>query len=232
MTRRQAVIATLGLFGAGCASTAPRSSAYRARPDWPGAVAPPANARGTAVRPRPQAPAATRADQGLRAISRRNWASAGPVAGRVNPMRSINRITVHHEGWKTVYFTDAKSTADRIEKIRAVHVRDRHWGDIGYHYVVDRAGRLWEARHVAYQGAHVKDNNPNNIGILVLGNFDDQTPSQAQVNRLVYTLRSLQKTYRVRTDRVYTHQELMPTACPGTSLQRQMVTIRNGGYLV
>ncbi len=134
-------------------------------------------------------------------------------------MNGIASITVHHEGWDRVFFTDRAQTARRLESIRSSHLKRLRAGDIGYHFIIDRAGRLWEGRDLRYQGAHVKNHNPHNIGIMVLGNFDEQRPSQKQYDKLRVTVGGLMKLYRVAGRRVYTHQELMPTACPGTFLQ-------------
>ena len=142
-----------------------------------------------------------------------------------------SRITVHHEGWKTVYFTDYATTAERLEEIRASHLQRLHAGDIAYHYVVDRAGRLWQGRDVRYQGAHVKSENEHNVGVMCLGNFEEQSPTDAQITTLRETLVRLMKFYKVPVSRVYTHRELNPTACPGRALQPRMVQLRRGGYL-
>ena len=167
----------------------------------------------------------------LSVIDRGRWATASPVMNRINAMNGVGRITIHHEGWTPVSFTDATTTAARIDQIRAAHVNDRGWGDIGYHYIVDRAGRLWAGRDPRYQGAHVKENNEHNLGILVLGNFDRQSPTQPQLDTLVTALRTLRSQCNVPVSRVHTHQELMSTACPGRVLQSRMVALRQGGYL-
>ncbi len=66
------------------------------------------------------------------------------------------------------------------------------------------------------------------MGICVLGNFDRQQPSAPQLNALHGALTSLASAYRVPMRSIFTHQELNPTACPGTSLQRHMVLARRG----
>lgn len=142
-------------------------------------------------------------------------------------MGGVNRITVHHEGWTAVWFTDKGTTAKRLDQIRRNHV-DRGWGDIGYHYIVDRAGRVWEGRSTRYQGAHVKEQNEHNVGVLVLGNFNVQQPSEAQMRALVQTLRGLMRAYNVPASRVYTHRELNSSTCPGRNLQARMVALRRG----
>jgi len=167
----------------------------------------------------------------FRAIPRSQWAKRPPNTARLNPMRKVARITVHHEGWKPVWFTDYQNTAERLELIRVSHINRMRAGDIGYHFIVDRNGRVWEGRSLRFQGAHVKNHNQFNVGVMVLGNFDKQAPSSRQLVALQNTLATLMKKYRVPTNRVYTHQELNPTACPGRNLQPRMVSLRNNGYL-
>jgi N-acetyl-anhydromuramyl-L-alanine amidase AmpD len=165
----------------------------------------------------------------LRAIPRSQWTSRPPVLARILPMNGVQKITVHHEGSGVVEFDDAATTAKQLEMVREFHAVDRGWGDIGYHYVIDRAGRVWQGRDTAYQGAHVRDHNAHNLGVMVLGNFDLQRPTEAQVTTLRASLITLQRSYRVPTAYVYTHQELNPTECPGVALQQRMVALRRSG---
>jgi hypothetical protein len=86
---------------------------------------------------------------------------------------------------------------------------------------------VWEGRPLFLQGAHVQDNNPNNLGILVLGNFDQQQPTGPARDTLDGFLYDQMARYRVPMSRVYTHQELKSTACPGRNLQRYMMETRS-----
>lgn len=258
VTRRGVLLGGLGLALTACTSTPTTTSktttttrsTYHERPDtpWPGQVHAPSHIpKETTIR---RVPSSTPVPQQTRrvvvrqpepkpvtpvtptaVISRAHWTNTGAVTSHINAMRGINRITVHHEGWVPVHFSDQSTTAARLKKIQRVHIEDRGWADIGYHYIIDRAGRVWEGRDIRYQGAHVRNNNPHNIGIMVLGNFDKQQPSAAQVNALVATLRNMVKTYRIPVRNVKTHQELNPTACPGKSLQARMNAIRSGSTL-
>ena len=73
---------------------------------------------------------------------------------------------------------------ERLEWIRNGH-RGKGWSDIGYHYIIDRSGVVWQGRDITrWQGAHVKNRNENNIGVMCLGNFMLQQPSAAQVAAL------------------------------------------------
>jgi hypothetical protein len=151
----------------------------------------------------------------------------------MDPMVAIHRLTVHHEGAPDpVWFTDAQQTAQRLDKIRRAHLQRMNAGDIGYHLVIDRAGRLWSGRPLKYQGAHVKDHNERNLGIMVLGNFELQEPTEAQLNTLTASLAGLMRRFNLGTERVHTHRELMPTVCPGKRLQPKIVALRRSPKLL
>ncbi|MEE9404611.1 MAG: peptidoglycan recognition family protein [Algisphaera sp.] len=238
LTRRHVVLSGLTLAAAGCVGRVARrgepSLAKVKTPLWPntprGATTTPSPRRTptrTTTTPKPTASATTTAIAGVSVIRRANWTRHGLASRNVHAMSGIKRITLHHEGWRPVTFTDASSTYDRIEQIRQIHTRDRGWSDIGYHYVIDRAGRVIEGRSATYQGAHVKQNNPHNLGVLVLGNFDRQQPSAKQLATLSRFTKALVTTYRVPTSKVRTHRELKPTECPGRYLQAAINKMRS-----
>ena len=233
LTRRHVLLSGLTLAAAGCVGRAARDGERLARvkPLWPGTPGPtpaaPHHTPLTEVRPAPaRAAGATALVGGVAVIRRSSWTRHGLASRNVRPMGGVRKITIHHEGWKPVTFTDAPTTFDRIEQIRQIHTRDRGWSDIGYHYVIDRAGRVIEARNVAYQGAHVSQNNPHNLGVLVLGNFDRQRPSAEQLASLSRFTTALTTTDHVAASLVKTHRELKPTECPGRYLQASVEQMR------
>jgi N-acetyl-anhydromuramyl-L-alanine amidase AmpD len=210
----------LGVFLAGCggrtAITTLPGPVWSSRPD----PAPPA-----------PKPAPIPANPLGNVVARNQWAKDSPAVSLMNRMLPISYITVHHDGMDPFFATDSTSTAARLERIRKSH-RSKGWGDIGYHFAVDRSGRVWEGRALSWQGAHVKDYNEGNIGIVTLGNFDRQSPSPQQLAALNALLTRLMKQYRVSLSHVRTHQEWpSATACPGTNLQRYMVAVRNNRQL-
>lgn len=226
-SRRKLLKATLGLGAGvllgGCGSGV-RSAAMPAVP-WP------------KVHPRPKVDGDALPDRHLiqpdgpidRIIARRAWTRSQPIGSRVREMSGVRRITLHHEGSPdTVDFTDFSTTSDRLERIRRFHV-GRGWGDIGYHYVVDRAGRIWQARPVNLQGAHVRDQNEHNVGVMALGNFNLQEPSEAQLKGLARITRYLRDQYNVPLRSIHTHQELAATSCPGRSMQPRIAAMRSNG---
>ncbi|MHC4966947.1 MAG: peptidoglycan recognition protein family protein, partial [Planctomycetota bacterium] len=165
-------------------------------------------------------------------LSRASWAHGEPVPAMMDRMSPIRHITVHHDGMDPFFAVNRITVAAHLELIRQLH-RRKGWGDIGYHFAVDRAGRVWEARPLVYQGAHVKDHNPGNIGVVVLGNFEVQAPTEAQMAAVRSHLSDLMRAYGLRASRVHTHQEWegAATACPGERLQHYLDRLRRSGAL-
>ncbi|MDX1565520.1 MAG: peptidoglycan recognition family protein [Phycisphaeraceae bacterium] len=221
--RRNILLAGIGLALGGCGGSSLRRSGplVLPGPHWPGGSMRPAPSQpATAI-----APAKTDAAGPIPVHRRNRWAGAGPNTSSINPMSGVGRITIHHEGYKPVWFSDVASTRDRLELIRKSH-RSRGWSDIGYHFILDRGGRVWEGRPVRYQGAHVRSNNRHNIGVMVLGNFERQKPSAAQLRTLPQFIAKLRRHYKVEASKIYTHRELVATSCPGKNLQPQVVAMR------
>lgn len=184
----------------------------------------------------PPAPVATPTYSGV-IMPRSAWTSTvGPARRNVKPMNGVRRITVHHEGSTVFTAQDERVVAARIESIRNAHLGRRTkgepWADIGYHYVIDPQGRIWEARSTQYQGAHAEDENEHNIGVMVLGNFERQQPTPAALATLDRFVVEQMRRYNVPITRVFTHQELGRTSCPGRGLQGHMLAARGPGGMI
>jgi len=146
-------------------------------------------------------------------------------------MGRIRRITVHHDGLDVFTSKRQADAMDRLELFRSNHVDRLGWADIGYHFAIDPAGRVYECRPTAYQGAHVKDHNEQNLGVLVMGHHSAQSPSPEALHTLASFVAAKQKRYGVPGSRVYTHRELRPTECPGENLQARFDEIRRRGMV-
>jgi len=219
-------------FLAGCATT---SSSHTRLPGVPWSASRPP---GSGLPPRhdlppselPVRPASTAATTQAfaGAIPRSSWANGAPIPTRMDPLTGISRITLHHDGMTPFTSTSQGDAAARIDAIRRAH-QAQGWGDVGYHFLIDPAGRVWEGRLLQFQGAHVKDRNQGNIGIVCLGNFERQTPTAAQIETLRDFVRRVQLTYRIPSSRIHTHRELAATLCPGAALQPRINQLRQGG---
>ena len=161
-------------------------------------------------------------------VSRDAWARGTPVPALMNRMTPVRHITIHHDGMPPVSLNSRAQIAARIEVIRAGH-RAKGWGDIGYHFIVDPQGAVWQGRALLWQGAHVKDRNEGNVGVLVLGNFDSTRPTAAQLDALERQIAGLLRIYRVSATSVRSHQEWpgAATACPGRHMQAKMNGVRD-----
>ncbi len=160
-------------------------------------------------------------------VPRSAWAKEGPVLSLADPLTRITRITIHHEGSSPYASTSMRDALARLESVRRAH-RRRGWADIGYHYAIDPAGRIYACRPTSLQGAHVKFHNEQNLGVVVLGNFEQQHPTPEALQSLARFIADQMRLYRVPVDRVYTHRELRPTLCPGRNLQQQVIAMRSG----
>lgn len=164
-------------------------------------------------------------------IPRSSWAGDGPNLRTIDPMNGIGLLTFHHSGDpKPFVDNDYQGTAAHLEYVRQYH-RSRGFQDIGYHFAIDRQGRVWQLRSLKYQGQHVRYNNEHNIGVVVLGNFELQKPTQAQLDRIKTFGNLLRKQYNLPISRVKTHQEIVRTECPGEYMQPYMVRIRREGLI-
>jgi hypothetical protein len=72
-----------------------------------------------------------------------------------------------------------------IRSIYAYHVKSNGWCDIGYNFLVDRFGRIWEGRYGGITkpviGAHTGGFNTNTFGTALIGNFGTTAPSSAML---------------------------------------------------
>ena len=177
----------------------------------------------TAVRPLPYGP--------FDVLPRGLWSrGAGNDTSAMVPMGTPYRLTIHHEGSQTpneIY--DEAAVAAHLKKTYLVHRHGKGWSDIGYHFAIDRAGRVWELRELTWQGAHAGDpeRNQGNIGIEVLGNFELQELTPEQKKSLTLLVRQLCETHNIPPANIFTHRELKNTVCPGENLQAFTESLRD-----
>jgi len=94
---------------------------------------------------------------------------------------AVRFAVVHHTAGRNGY---SQSEAAAIVKgIQLYHVRGNGWNDIGYNYLVDRFGTVYEGRFGGSErnvvGAHAQGFNTGSAGIAVLGTYGGSAPSQA-----------------------------------------------------
>jgi hypothetical protein len=165
-------------------------------------------------------------------IARARWGASAPVPARLDPVGGRwTRITVHHSAevpGTTLDGSIADSTL-ALRKIQRVHVHQREFGDIGYHFLIDAAGRLFEGRSLRWQGAHAGGIlNRGNIGICLLGDFRHRSPSAGALTSLANLLDELRSAHAIPLGAVRGHSDLKQTLCPGDSLAHWVTDYRGG----
>jgi hypothetical protein len=137
------------------------------------------------------------------------------------------RLTVHHTNMEGVPApppgAGEAANAAYLRRVQRAHMTTNNWADIGYEFLIDMDGRLWEGRSLTWIGAHAGrsgtvNNNVDNIGISLFGNFENVAPSQAALDTLAATLDSFRSRYGIGRGSVYGHREFKNTACPGDVL--------------
>jgi hypothetical protein len=130
-----------------------------------------------------------------------------------------------------------------LRGIYAYHTKSRGWSDIGYNFLVDRFGRIWEGRYGGVDrpvvGAHTSGYNERSFAMSALGNFDEVEPSSAMLDaygRLFAWKLSLHGVSAASTAQwvgkryfpaVNGHRDAGSTACPGRYLYAQLSQIRS-----
>lgn len=158
-------------------------------------------------------------------MRRTAWTKVGPNPARLRKAEKFYRITVHHQGCGVNVHTARGDVAYDLEGILTGH-RKRCFGDIGYHVIIDRAGRVWEGRSPRYDGAHVSGQNVGNIGIMLLGNFERQRPANLQLATMDKVVGVLRAKFTIAGRNVYGHRDLGHTLCPGRYLYPSVSKIK------
>jgi hypothetical protein len=151
-------------------------------------------------------------------LSRAGW-HAVPRRGEPVPMHPT-RVTIHHtDGRQTM--TEADTIAE-VRSIQRFHMGpERGWDDIGYHFLIDGAGRVVEGRPAETLGAHVLSANEDNIGIAMMGDFEKVHPTAAQVESLTRLVSYLAVKYKQDPSArgfVQPHRHYGNTDCPGRNM--------------
>lgn len=144
----------------------------------------------------------------MKIISRAEWGARSPKGRDTVSWSSRTGVVVHHSG------ADDDQT---VKEIQRYHMDTKGWSDIGYNFLVDKHGRLYEGRGWAVVGAHASGANTANIGICVIGDYDTRLPPAATLDALAWfydeACRRKGKALAVRT-----HRMVGPTECPGDQL--------------
>ncbi len=112
-------------------------------------------------------------------VTRLSWRANEAI--RLAPPRyapSLQFALVHHTAGSNSY-TAAQSAAI-VRGIQVYHVKGNGWDDIGYNFLVDRYGQVFEGRYGGVDknviGAHAEGFNTGSVGVAVLGTYGSAAP--------------------------------------------------------
>ncbi|WP_437034599.1 peptidoglycan recognition protein family protein [Streptomyces sp. enrichment culture] len=163
----------------------------------------------------------------------------------------VKAAFVHHTATGNNY-TCAQAPSV-IRGIYRYHVESMGWRDIGYNFLVDKCGRIYEGRAggvaKSVLGAHTLGFNGNTTGVAVIGSHGSKKPSSSAVKGIarlaawklgLHGVNPRAKTYlksgggnlyrkgkKVRLDVISGHRDGFNTSCPGGKLYGKLGSARS-----
>lgn len=112
---------------------------------------------------------------------RSDWCPAGNCPPNPNPSYTdVTHLIVHHSATANT----AASWAAVVRSFWDFHVNTNGWADIGYNWLIDPNGVVYEGRGDNVLGAHFCGTNGRTMGVCVIGDFTSVVPTQAALDQL------------------------------------------------
>ena len=165
---------------------------------------------------------------------------APPVAKASGPREWVP--SVPPRPWKWIVIHHSASPSGSMAVFDKEH-KAKGWDGVGYHFVIGNGTNSGDGQievtprwPIQKWGAHAKtaDNrfNEYGIGICLVGNFDMERPTSAQMRSLTRLVAYLMHTYHIPANNVLGHRDTKPTECPGRYVNiaaiRQMASAASG----
>ncbi|MFE4049210.1 peptidoglycan recognition protein [Streptomyces sp. YIM B13518] len=185
-------------------------------------------------------------------VTRRGWGADESLREkRFVYTGKVKAAFVHHTASGNTY-TCAQAPS-LVRGFYRYHVRSLGWRDIGYNFLVDKCGRIYEGRAGGVakpvKGAHTLGFNTNTTGIAVIGSYGSKKPSSSAVKAVarltawklgLHGMNPRAKTYlksaggnlyrkgkKVRLNVISGHRDGFNTSCPGGKLYKKLGTARS-----
>ncbi|GIV61571.1 MAG: hypothetical protein KatS3mg044_0437 [Rhodothermaceae bacterium] len=166
-------------------------------------------------------------------ITRAEWGAA-PFRGTPSPLapNGYEYMTFHHAAGYSA--TTKEEGIRQVKAIQDLHQNVRGWSDIGYQFLIDRGGHLYQGRPFLDDatsleevpalalGAHVGGHNTGNIGVSLLGcyhppegSFCQEVITPEALETYIVLFAFLSERYGVEPELIRGHRDFSSTACPG-----------------
>jgi hypothetical protein len=161
-------------------------------------------------------------------VTRDAWGSTPdpiPAARRHTP----RYVTIHHAG---VLWTNSQEPEQFLRNMQAwgklrpeieQPPRNTYWPDLAYHFLIAPDGRIFEGRPLEYEPeSNTKYDLAGNINVEMMGDFNRQRPSPAQLESCARLTAWLMQELHIAVAEVRTHRDAAPgqTECPGADFYR------------
>ena len=172
-------------------------------------------------------------------ITRSRWGAIAQDGCEANS-DTIRAVAVHHTAGSNDY--SAGQSASIVRGIQYYHEVTLGWCDIGYNFLVDKYGQVFEGKGggatFPVHGAHATTWNWETVGISLMMNSNTAQPSGPMLTSLedviawkiannylnpLGTVTLGGRTINV----IFRHGDVMSTECPGTNVTNRMAEIRN-----
>lgn len=148
--------------------------------------------------------------------------------------------------WTSIVIHHTATSRGSVESIHASHLRRKDaagnpWLGIGYHFVIGNGNGMGDGEieptfrwRKQLHGAHAGDrqHNQHGIGIALVGNFEKQPPSKAQLLAIKRLVSTLKREYAIPAKNVVGHNSFRATACPGRYFPLTEVAQSESGTLL
>jgi hypothetical protein len=189
--------------------------------------------------------------------TRTAWSADETIVGSVTDAKVVNAVWVHHTGTTNDY--DCAESAAIVRAIQSNDVKVKGLSDLGYNYMVDKCGRLFEGRRGGVENAIVPAAtvgfNTGYAAIAVIGNYETAA-SSAAVETIIAQVAAArlgkygfnpaaQGTFKagvgndklaqgaqITVPRLSGHRDADATACPGANLYARLADIRAKSQLM
>jgi putative cell wall-binding protein len=119
-------------------------------------------------------------------VTRAGWGADESISSGPSVASTVTHVVVHHTASTNSY--SAAEAPAQVRGFQRYHVLSNGWSDIGYNFLIDRYGVIYEGRRgsidQAVIGAHAAGFNTRSIGVSLIGDFTSQAPTSAALASL------------------------------------------------
>jgi streptogramin lyase len=148
----------------------------------------------------------------------------------------ISHIVIHH----TATTNNATDWAAQMRSIWDLHAHQNDWTDVGYNYLIDPNGVVYEGKYggEGTTGGHLYLNNIGTVGIALIGNYDTRNLTPQTYESLKNLLTTLFTRYKIDPEelainfdgnlnpRLSAHKDWFTTECPGDNVYPYVAQLR------